>query len=605
MPEALTQYRDTAYSLGNLVEDIGRGAVALPDIQRPFVWSSTQVRNLFDSIYRGFPVGQVMFWETGADADTRAIGLDTKVAVPRLVIVDGQQRLTAAFAVMTGTPVIDEKYRERQLKLAFRPRDGRFDVPTAATQNDPEYLPDITLVFKASGTRRLVSDFLDRLAQVRGGLSDDEGDRLADAIDRLGSLGQYPIQAVELNADIDEESVAEVFVRINSEGTALNQADFLLTLMSVWAPDGRRQLEDFARRAATPPSSASQRTPFNYHLRPGPDELVRVVIATAFGRGRLRAAYQVLRGKNAETGESSTEQREANFERLAGAQNQVLDLHNWHEFLHALDIAGFRSDRQILSKFAVLATYAIWLEGRERGVESRLLQNVVARWFFMSQVTGRYSGSSEARFEQDLRAIAEASGGDGWVEVLEEGLQLEMSEDFFRNRLVSILDARSWRNLALIGYEASLVILEAPMLFSPTGETVSSRLDPKVVTVRGVERHHLFPKNWIRTAFGATGHKLNGLADRPANASWVDWIENNEISDQAPSDYFEMHAARLDAAELERQTRMHALPDGWHVMEYEKFLPERRTLMAEVVADGYGRLRSRNRHVTGARQNRL
>ena len=395
-----------------------------------------------------------------------------------------------------------------------------------------------------------------------------------------------------------------MFVRINSEGTELNQADFLLTLMSVWAPDGRRQLEEFARHAATPPSSASQRTPFNYHLRPGPDELVRVVIATAFGRGRLRAAYQVLRGKNAETGESSTEQREANFERLAGAQRQVLDLHNWHEFLHAVDSAGFRSDRQILSKFAVLASYSIWLEGRTRGVENRLLQNVVARWFFMSQVTGRYSGSSEARFEQDLRMIAEATGADGWIEVLEEGLQLEMSEDFFRNRLVSNLDARSWRNLALLAYEASLVILDAPMLFAPTGETVSSRLDPKVVTVRGVERHHLFPKNWIRTSFGATGHKLNGLADRPANASWVDWIENNEISDQAPSEYFEEHAARLDATELERQMRLHALPDGWHLMDYEKFLPERRVLIAEIVADGYERLRSRNRRATDSRQQR-
>jgi hypothetical protein len=79
MPEALTQYRDTTYVLGTLVAEIGRGAVALPDIQRPFVWSGTQVRNLFDSLYRGFPVGQVMFWETGAQNDSRHIGVDAKV----------------------------------------------------------------------------------------------------------------------------------------------------------------------------------------------------------------------------------------------------------------------------------------------------------------------------------------------------------------------------------------------------------------------------------------------------------------------------------------------------------------------------------------------
>jgi hypothetical protein len=212
----------------------------------------------------------------------------------------------------------------------------------------------------------------------------------------------------------------------------------------------------------------------------------------------------------------------------------------------------------------------------------------------MAQVTGRYSGSPESQFEQDLRLVAEAKGADGWLDALDEVLQREMSEDFFTNRLASILDARSWRNLGLLAYEASLVLLNAPMLFSPTDETVASRLDPKVVTVRGVERHHLFPKNWVRTSFGVSGHALNGLADRPANASWVDWIENNEISDLPPAEYYEEHADRLTSEQLERQIELHALPEGWHLMEYEKFLGERRTLMAGVIAQGYDRLRSRS-----------
>lgn len=592
MPDALTQYRDTAYPLATLVSEIERGAIALPDIQRPFVWQNTQVRNLFDSLYRGFPVGQVMFWETGAESETKRIGTGATTTSPRLVIVDGQQRLTAVFSVMTGTCVLDDEYRERSLRLAFRPRDGRFDVPTAATQNDPEFLADITPVFTGTSTRRIVADFLQRLQEARGEISEDEADRLAEAIDRLGALGQFPIQAVELNADIDEESVAEVFVRINSEGTALNQGDFLLTLMSVWAPEGRKQLELFARSAATPPPSSSTRTPFNYHIQPGPDELVRVVIAAAFGRGRLRAAYQVLRGKNAETEEGSTAQRTENFVQMADAQSRVLDLHNWHEFLHSLDVAGYRSERQVLSKFAVLACYAIWLQGRVRGVDARLRQNVVARWFFMALVTGRYSGSAESQFEQDLRLISEASGPDGWVEVLERVLALEMSEDLFKNRLPANLDSRSWRNRSLLAYEASLIILEAPMLFAPTGETVASRLDPRIVTVRGVERHHLFPKAWVRGRFGVSGHALNGLADRPANASWVDWIENLEISDLPPDEYFELHASRLPSDQLDRQMVLHALPDGWHEMEYLEFLEARRPLMADVVARGYEALRT-------------
>lgn len=595
MADALTQYRDTAYPLATLVAEIRRGAIALPDIQRPFVWHNTQVRNLFDSLYRGFPVGQVMFWETGADLETRTIGVGAKASVPRLVIVDGQQRLTAVFAVMTGTPVVDEKYRERDLKLAFRPRDGKFDVPTAATKQDPEYLPDVTSVFTKSSSRRLVNDFLERLSAARGGeLDDTETDQLADAIDRLGSLGQFPMQVVELNANIDEESVADVFVRINSAGTDLDQADFILTLMSVWAPEGRKELEVFAKECTIPHAIGSARTAFNHHIQPGPDQLVRVVVAAAFGRGQLKSVYQVLRGKNPETGESSTAQREANFAQLADAQSRVLDLHNWHEFLHAIEAAGFRSGKQVMSRFALFVTYALWLEGRQRGVPPRARQNIMSRWFFMSQVTGRYSGSSESQFDKDLRMVAETAGADGWTGVLEEALSLQMSEDFFVNRLPSDLNARSWRNRALNAYEASLVILEAPMLFSPTAETVSARLDPQVVSVRGVERHHLFPKAWVRRTFGVSGNTLNGLADRPANASWVDWIENSEISDRSPSEYFERHASRLSDEQLAKQMRLHGLPNGWHEMDYDKFLEARRVLMAGVIADGYRRLMDRS-----------
>jgi hypothetical protein len=596
MPEALTRYRDTGYPLATLVAEIKRGAIALPDLQRPFVWKNVQIRNLFDSIYRGFPIGQVMFWETGADRSARRINEGATRAPPRLLIIDGQQRLTGVFAVLTGTPVIDERYRKRHIRLAFRPRDGQFQVPTAATDRDPEYLSDITELFSpTASTRRTVNAFLTELARTRQveAIPEPEADRLASAIDRLAALGQFTLDAVELDADLDEEEVADVFVRINSEGTRLEQADFLLTLMSVWWDEGRRQLETFAEAATKPPTSPGERSPFNHHLAPAPDQLLRVAVATAFRRGRLKSVYQILRGRDPDTGERSTELREQNFSRLADAQARVVDLHNWHEYLRSVNAAGFRSAKQIISQFALVAGYSIWLVGRLRGVPSRPLQNVTARWFYMSQATGRYSSSPETKLDRDLRLVDETNGPEGFVAALESALSLEMSEDYFTGRVPAELDARSWRNRPLAAYEASLVILEAPVLFSPSGETVSSRLDPAVVAVRGVERHHLFPKGWVRRTYNVSGHALNALADRPANASWVDWIENTQISDKPPSEYFERHARRLSEDDLAKHMRWHALPEGWHLMEYETFLEKRRVLMADVVRQGYERLRSR------------
>jgi uncharacterized protein with ParB-like and HNH nuclease domain len=86
---ATTLFRDTTYSTHGLIEAIKHGAVALPDIQRPFVWPASKVRDLLDSMYKGFPIGYLLFWETGADPGARQIGVGDKQAVPALLIVDG------------------------------------------------------------------------------------------------------------------------------------------------------------------------------------------------------------------------------------------------------------------------------------------------------------------------------------------------------------------------------------------------------------------------------------------------------------------------------------------------------------------------------------
>jgi uncharacterized protein with ParB-like and HNH nuclease domain len=220
---AITLFKDTTYSLHGLIEDIRRGEVALPDIQRPFVWPAAKVRDLFDSMYRGFPIGYLLFWETGAwaGAGIRHIGTDTKQAPPRLLIVDGQQRLTSLFAVQTATPVVREDYTTGKIRLAFRPAGATFAVTDAAVVKDPEFIPDISALWGEPGRKRTVRSFFERLRTKRD-VDQAEEDRLDDAIDRLYDLHNYPFKVVELSAGVDEEEVAEIFVRINSEGVKLN-----------------------------------------------------------------------------------------------------------------------------------------------------------------------------------------------------------------------------------------------------------------------------------------------------------------------------------------------------------------------------------------------
>jgi uncharacterized protein with ParB-like and HNH nuclease domain len=116
-----TLFTKVDYALGSLIDAIGSGQIGLPDIQRPFVWKNVKVRDLFDSMYRGYPVGYLLFWETGVNSGARKIGADDKQLAPNRVIVDGQQRLTSLYAVIKGIAVVRENLRQRKNRDRVQP----------------------------------------------------------------------------------------------------------------------------------------------------------------------------------------------------------------------------------------------------------------------------------------------------------------------------------------------------------------------------------------------------------------------------------------------------------------------------------------------------
>ena len=324
---APTLYFDTRYSLIHLIEEIRHGNIALPDIQRPFVWSASKVRDLFDSMYRGYPVGTLMFWETGADVGTRQVGGRENDRVSKLLIVDGQQRLTSLFAVLTGESVLTKTFEGKRISIAFRPNDETFEVTDAAVKRDPEFISDITVLW-AGKFKSTVREFLDRLGYSQSEKLDHvETDELEERIDRVRDLRDFQFQTLVLSAKANEEQVANVFVRINSEGVQLKQADFILTLMSVYWEKGRRQLELFCRDAVA--GGGKEPSPRNAFIDPSPDQLLRAGVGLAFRRGRLKHVYNILRGKDLETGDVSTDRRAVQFEELRRAQDEVIDLTNW------------------------------------------------------------------------------------------------------------------------------------------------------------------------------------------------------------------------------------------------------------------------------------
>jgi hypothetical protein len=581
-------FKKVDYSLGKLLEDIAIGEIGLPDIQRPFVWDTARVRDLFDSMYRGYPIGTLLFWENGYPGEHRTIGTGGKQKVPRLLIVDGQQRLTALYAVMKGVPIVDKEFRERRLRIAFNPLKERFEVTTPAIERDRTWIPDISEVWKTGFDQfTYVSAFLKRLEE-RGELSPDDRRRIPQAIQRLVNLVSYSLTALEISLSANEEQVSEIFVRINSRGRTLNQADFILTLMSVFWEEGRKELEDFARRAREP-SRDNRPSPYNRYFQPAPDQLLRVDVALAFRRARLEHIYSILRGKDLQTGRFSAERRDDQFMRLRKAQATVLNLQHWHDFLTVVKRAGYIHPKMITSQTALIYTYALWLIGKQDfRVAPHPLRELMARWFFMSALTGRYTGSPETRMDQDLALLRGRKSAEEFVQALEQEIAAVLTRDYWEVTLANELATASARNTGQFAYFAALCILDAPVLYSTM--KVRELLDPTSLGKKeALERHHLFPRKHLEKRGITDRREINQVA----NYALVEWQDNIDISDRPPSEYALQYERRFPADRLKEMYRYHALPEGWYDMDYAEFLEERRNRMAAVIREGFAALARR------------
>ncbi len=576
-----TVFKQVNYDLNSLVNYIELGEIGLPDIQRPFVWKNAKVRDLFDSMYQGYPVGYLLLWQNGFSDDARVIGTDTKQKLSRLLIVDGQQRLTSIYAVVKRIPVVRENYNSEFIYIAFNPALEKFEVADAAIRRDKSYIPDISILWsKDTDLFEIVDRYLSELKSSRE-ITTSEEKQIKKAISKLQSLLSFPFTALELSANISEEDVADVFVRINSKGTPLNQADFILTLMSVFWDEGRAQLEQFCREARKP--SVGKTSPFNYFIQPDPDQLLRVSVGIGFKRARLKYVYSLLRGKDLETEQFSDEIRLKQFEVLKKAQERAINLQYWHDFMKCLRLAGFRSGSMISSQNNLLFSYILYLIGRtEYGVEEFHLRRVIGRWFFMSSLTGRFTGSPESAMEFDLARFRKVKDANSFVNILENACDLVLTEDYWKITLPNGLATSSPRSPSLFAYNAALVLLDVRVLFSKL--KVSELVDPVSKGIRGaVERHHLFPKGYLKTLNITDLRETNQIA----NYALVEWGDNMKIMDQSPAEYLPGMESRFGKEELAQMCRWHALPRNWEQMNFREFLEQRRELIASVIHEGY------------------
>ncbi len=581
---AITKFKEVGYTLSKLLDDIQMGEIGLPEIQRPFIWPNTKVRNLFDSMYKGFPVGYLLFWANRIGDGSRQIGTDVKLRVPYLLIIDGQQRLTSLYAVMKRVPVVRNNYQTEIIRIAFNPLKEIFDVTDVAIEKDPEYIPDISLIWASDiGIFKLVDSYLSRLKSTRE-ISPEDENKIKSSINKLDNIESFPFSILEISGDATEEEVSDIFVRINSEGTSLNQADFILTLMSVFWDQGRFQLEEFCKQTRI--QSENKPSPYNHLIKPNPDQMIRVDIGFGFKRARLKNIYNILRGKDIDTGEFSDKRREEQFSILKSAQSKILNIQTWQEFLKCIIQAGYRSQDMITSEITLLYAYVFFLIGKyDFNLSPHLLRKLIARWFFATEMVSRYTGSFESLMEQDLSRLRDIHSSNEFVAYLNKIIDETLTDDYWEITLPNELNTSSARTPVLFAYYASLNLLNAQVLFSEI--RIPELLDPTIKSKKApIERHHLFPKGYLKKI----GINERRITNTLANYALVEWSDNIEISDNAPFEYVPKYEKRFSTKVLNQMYYWHALPKNWYNLDYGEFVQDRQKRIAKVIRKGFEKL---------------
>lgn len=578
--------------VGKLVGDAIEGRVGLPDLQRPFVWKDSDVRDLLDSMLKGYPIGYCILWEAPDDQEDKksSIGLNEKsYSTPKELVIDGQQRLTALVSSLYGISVKDQTFFDRTIRIAYDPIAREFHTWDAAVEKDARYIPDVSEAFRAkrdNEATKFRKAYIKRLNDANAKrdapvLSDDEESAVEDGINELLNLETtYVIPILSISNKADEEQMSQIFIRVNSGGTKLTEDDFIMTLLSVYEPQTRQRIEDWCEASRRPGIGTS----YNALLTVKPSHVIRATVGLGFGRGRLRYARLILNGRNLKTKETSAEQREENFAKFDAALDKVLDLNDWHAFVNALGDAGYLNKGMVSSENAIPLSYAISLIAKHRfGIAGMELQRVAKRWFYTAILTQMYSGNFESVFEQQLNAIGELSDTVSFRAWIDSEISARLTDDFFGVTLPNEFDKNRASGPVWNAFLAAQVVLGSRVLFG-TGTVAQLLLPASSGVKKAYDKHHVFPANFLR------GGPCENLRDRRANFVCVDYQKNIYIKDEDPRTYVTRFRRELGDDAYEASCRENALPIGFESMDFPDFLAERRVLMSEMIREAYLRL---------------
>jgi hypothetical protein len=578
----------------NLIETVlawvNSGEVAIPEIQRPFVWDSTKVRDLIDSLYNGYPIGYLITWH-----NPNIKLKDGRFSDGKKILIDGQQRVVAISAAILGNKVMDKDYKKANIRISFNPINERFEVYNSAIAKDKEWIADISPIINGGVS---ILSFVDTYL---GKNENIDRDVLFNRIDKLSTIKKRQVGFIDLSHDLDIETVTEIFIRINSKGVVLSQADFAMSKIAVDKKhDGTnlRKCIDYFCHLTIYPEFYSQlmetdkefiKTEYFNKLSwlknenddiydPTYTDLLRVAFTSEFERGRLSDLVSLLSGRNFETRTYEEEIVEKSFNSLKNGIMNFINESNFKKFIMIIKSAGFVAPELIRSQNTLNFAYILYLKLRKLGYKPGDIERYVRRWFVLSVLTGRYSGSPETRFDFDIKQASTKDFGE-LLNNIEEG---ELSDAFWNNLLIQSLDT----SVASSPYFN--VYLAAQVKLNDKGFLSKEITVNNLILHRG-DVHHVFPRDYLKK-FGLKRGQYNQIANYVYMQSEI----NIGIGNKSPDVYFkglerqcevgqEKYGSICDLNELKENLKMNCIPEDifdMNIDHYEDFLDKRRKLIS-------------------------
>lgn len=576
----------------DLLNDIKSGRLGLPDLQRPFVWQDAKVRDLLDSMLKGFPIGYVMIWSAPEDySNIKQIGTNDKnYKRSEDLVIDGQQRLTSLLAAMFGIKVKDKKFKERSIRIVFNPLTAVFEVWSNRYEKDPFWINDISKAFEADANHEATKFRKDMIRRINEHcinteqpvLTEEQEDTIENNLNAILDLKDYSLPVLKIRQKADEEDVADIFKRVNSGGQNLNENNFIETLLSVYDNDVHDRIMKFCADSRIPKDGTS----FNNIIEVDPTHLIRMAVGYGFNRARMRYGYKILRGKNLKTGETSEETRIENLGIFKNALDIVVDINNWHSYLNLFPNAGYLRGNLVSSSYVVIYGYVWYLMGKyQYQVQPIELRKVITKFIYMALVCQYYGLSPESSVERTFADLRNVKSATDFVDYFNKEIELKFTEDFFTKTLPDDLQSSSAISPSWFGYIAAINVLATPMLFSTSPLSAFWAIGASG-NKKAIDKHHIFPKHYL----SRLGYETDRERNQVANFTYLDYNTNIDIADDAPADYVSRYREKLGEDGYRLACEQNALPVGFETMDYPTFLQQRRLLMSGIIKKAYDKL---------------